>query len=106
MSRAYNSVIIQLLAAVVCAHIVRSALRSSSQLQSSGDATGMVIARRMYFLRQHCGQYVASPSSSRTSPGRRSVVRRFLVTCLGEADEIFRRLYAQLRELGWVDQIG
>ncbi len=36
------------------------------------------------------------------SPGRRSVVRRFLVTCLGEADEIFRRLYAQLRELGWV----
>jgi hypothetical protein len=37
-----------------------------------------------------------------TSPGRRSVVRRFLVTCLGEADQIFRRLYAQLRELGWV----
>ena len=37
-----------------------------------------------------------------TSPGRRSVVRRFLVTCLGEADEIFQRLYAQLRELGWV----
>jgi hypothetical protein len=37
-----------------------------------------------------------------TSPGRRSVVRRFLVTCLGDADEIFRHLYAQLRELGWV----
>jgi hypothetical protein len=37
-----------------------------------------------------------------TSPGRRSVVRRFLVTCLGDADEIIRRLYAQLRELGWV----
>jgi hypothetical protein len=36
------------------------------------------------------------------SPGRRSVVRRFLVTCLGDADEIFRRLYAQLRELGWL----
>ncbi len=38
----------------------------------------------------------------RDSPGRRSVVRRFLVTCLGDADEIFRHLYAQLRELGWV----
>jgi hypothetical protein len=37
-----------------------------------------------------------------TSPGRRPAVRRFLVACLGEADEIFRRLYAQLRELGWV----
>ena len=37
-----------------------------------------------------------------TSPGRRSVVRRFLVSCLGDADAIFHRLYAQLRELGWI----
>jgi len=37
-----------------------------------------------------------------TSPGRRTVVRRFLVTWLGDADAIFARLYAQLRELGWV----
>jgi hypothetical protein len=37
-----------------------------------------------------------------TSPGRRSVVRRFLVSCLGNADAIFDHLYAQLRELGWV----
>jgi hypothetical protein len=38
----------------------------------------------------------------RTSPGRRSLVRRFLVTCLGDADTLFAHLYAQLRELGWV----
>jgi hypothetical protein len=37
-----------------------------------------------------------------TSPGRHSVVRRFLVSCLGDADAIFARLYAQLRELGWI----
>ena len=37
-----------------------------------------------------------------TSPGRRSVVRRFLVSCLGDADAIFHGLYAQLRELGWL----
>ncbi len=37
-----------------------------------------------------------------TSPGRHSVVRRFLVGCLGDADAIFHRLYAQLRELGWM----
>ena len=37
-----------------------------------------------------------------TSPGRHCLVRRFLVTCLGDADAIFARLYAQLRELGWV----
>ena len=37
-----------------------------------------------------------------TSPGRRSVVRKFLISCLGNADEIFSRVYAQLRELGFV----
>jgi hypothetical protein len=37
------------------------------------------------------------------SPGRHSVVRRFLVSCLGDADAIFQRLYAQLRELNWLD---
>ena len=38
-----------------------------------------------------------------TSPGRHTVVRRFLGSCLGDADAIFARLYAQLRELGWLD---
>jgi hypothetical protein len=37
-----------------------------------------------------------------TSPGRHSVVRRFLVSCLGDADAIFHRLNGQLRELGWL----
>lgn len=36
------------------------------------------------------------------SPGRQSVVRRFLVTCLGDADDIYNRLWAQLQELGWL----
>ena len=38
-----------------------------------------------------------------TSPGRRSLVRRCLVSCLGNADDIFRLLNAQLLELGWLD---
>jgi hypothetical protein len=37
-----------------------------------------------------------------TAPGRHSLVRRFLVTCLGDADDIFRRMYAYLRELAWI----
>jgi hypothetical protein len=37
-----------------------------------------------------------------TSPGRHSVVRRFLVSCLGDADALFHRLQGQLRELGWL----
>lgn len=38
-----------------------------------------------------------------TSPERRSLVRRFLVSCLGSADDIFRQLNSQLRELRWLD---
>jgi hypothetical protein len=37
-----------------------------------------------------------------TSPGRHSLVRRVLVTCLGNADAIFSQLWAQLQELGWL----
>jgi hypothetical protein len=37
-----------------------------------------------------------------TSPGRHCLVRRFLVTCLGEADTVFAHLWAQLREMGWL----
>jgi hypothetical protein len=36
------------------------------------------------------------------SPGRHCVIRRILVTCLGDADAIFSRAWAQLRELGWL----
>jgi len=36
------------------------------------------------------------------SPGRRSVLRRALVTCLGNADAIFDRLWAKLHELQWL----
>lgn len=35
------------------------------------------------------------------SPGRRALVRRVLVTCLGEADAFFNHLWARLQELGW-----
>src|SRR5205823_6545003 len=36
------------------------------------------------------------------SPGRRSVLRRVLVTCLGDADQIFERIWAKLCELKWL----
>jgi hypothetical protein len=37
-----------------------------------------------------------------TSPGRHTVVRRMLVTCLGDADALFTHVWAQLREAGWL----
>lgn len=36
------------------------------------------------------------------SPGRRSALRRALVTCLGCADTVFDRLWAKLHQLGWL----
>jgi hypothetical protein len=36
------------------------------------------------------------------SPGRHSVVRRVLVTCLGDADAIFSRLWSRVVQLGWL----
>ncbi len=35
-------------------------------------------------------------------PGRHALIRRFLVSCLGDADGIFARLWARLQELGWL----
>jgi len=37
-----------------------------------------------------------------TSPGRHSVVRRALVTCLGNADLVFDLLWSKLQELKWL----
>lgn len=37
-----------------------------------------------------------------TSPGRRSVLRRVLVSCLGDADRVFERLWSKLQELKWL----
>lgn len=36
------------------------------------------------------------------SPGRRSLLRRVLVTCLGNADRIFDLIWAKLHELAWL----
>ena len=36
------------------------------------------------------------------SPGRHALVRRVLVTCLGDADALFTRVWTQLREVGWL----
>jgi hypothetical protein len=36
------------------------------------------------------------------TPGRRSVLRRCLVTCLGDADQVFALLWSKLMQLGWL----
>ena len=56
-----------------------------------------------HFREVKTGVWLLPEERVEISPGRRSVVRRFLVSCLGDADAIFHRLYAQVRELGWLD---
>ena len=68
----------------------------------TGPLPPLPVVEEGHFREVKTGVLLLPAERVETSPGRRSVVRRFLVTCLGEADEIFRRLYAQLRELGWV----
>ena len=41
-------------------------------------------------------------NASRSRPDAARWCGRFLVSCLGEADAIFHRLYAQMRELNWL----
>jgi hypothetical protein len=47
------------------------------------------------------GVLLAAEERVETSPGRRSVVQRHLVTCLGDAGAVYSRLWAKLCELGW-----
>lgn len=42
------------------------------------------------------------PSERIKTPGRSSVVRRALVSCLGKADQIFDRLWSKLQDVGWL----
>jgi len=54
-----------------------------------------------HFREVKTGVLLAAQERVETSPGRRSVVRRHLVTCLDDADAVFARLWAKLCELGW-----
>src|SRR3989442_5175803 len=56
-----------------------------------------------HFQEFQTGVLLLPGERAETSPCRHSVVRRFLVSCLGNADDIFAHLYAQLRELGGLD---
>jgi hypothetical protein len=58
--------------------------------------------RRRQFQEVKTGVAILPDERAETSPGRHSVVRRRLVSCLGNADTIFAGVYAQLRELASV----
>jgi hypothetical protein len=78
-------------------------VRSTRRCHKSGETLPpLPVIEEGRFREVKTGVLLLPSERIETSAGRRSVVRRFLVTCLGDADAIFARLYAQLRELGWV----
>jgi hypothetical protein len=55
-----------------------------------------------HFREVKTGALLLPKDRMESSPGRHSVVRRLLVTCLGNADQIFDRLWSKLHEAGWL----
>ena len=55
-----------------------------------------------HFREVKTGVLILPSERVQSSPGRHGLVRRILVTGLGDADAIFGQLWAQLRERGWL----
>ena len=55
-----------------------------------------------HFREVKTGALLLPSERVQTTPGRHSVVRRALVTALGDADQIFDRLWSKLHQLGWL----
>jgi hypothetical protein len=72
------------------------------KLQSEGASEPLPAWKRVIFREVKTGVLLLPSERVETSPGRRSLVRRFLVSCLGDADTVFSLLWARLRELGWL----
>ncbi len=56
------------------------------------------------FRENKSGVILLPAERTQPSPGRRSVLRRFLVSCLGSADEVFDLIWAKLQMLGWLGE--
>jgi hypothetical protein len=57
-----------------------------------------------HFREVKTGVLLLPSERTESSPGRRSVIRRVLVSSLGHADRVFERLWAKLQELGWLGE--
>jgi hypothetical protein len=56
-----------------------------------------------HFQEVKTGVILLPTDRTEISPGRPALVRKVLVSCLGDADAIFNLLIAKLRERGWLD---
>lgn len=78
-------------------------VRKTRRRLGSEEAMGALpVVETGHFREVKTGVLLLPSERVETSPGRRSLVRRFLVSCLGDADMVFSHLWARLQELGWV----
>jgi hypothetical protein len=66
------------------------------------DASPLPPVEDGHFREVKTGVLLQPAERVESSPGRRSLVRRVLVTCLGDADQLFDHLWAALRERSWL----
>ncbi len=71
------------------------------RLRSEVALEALPVVETGHFREVKTGVLLLPSERVETSPGRRSLVRRFLVSCLGDADTVFSHLWARLRDLGW-----
>lgn len=77
-------------------------VRATRRHAPGPDAPPLAPVEDGHFREVKTGVLLQPAERVEPSPGRRSVGRRVLVTCLGEADVLFDRVWAAVRERGWL----
>jgi hypothetical protein len=77
-------------------------VRATRRHAPGPDASPLPPVDEGHFREVKTGVLLQPADRVETAPGRHRVVRRVLVTCLGEADVLFDRVWAALRARGWL----
>ncbi len=75
--------------------------RSGAEGKADDETAPKAVPQPSEFREVKTGVLMLPAERVETSPGRRSALRRVLVTCLGDADMLFARLWSSMCELGW-----
>lgn len=78
-------------------------VRSKRRRREPGvELPPLPVVEEGHFREVKTGALLLPTERVQPSPERQSVVRRALVTCLGDADQIFDRLWSKLHQLAWL----
>ncbi len=77
-------------------------VRSTRRRRGVGPPTPLPRVEDGHFREVKTGVLLRPAERVEAAPGRHTLVRRILVTCLGDADALFTHVWAHLCEAGWV----